>query len=110
MNVVSVHGGLVHIILSVASVNAQGVTALIANSPKLMKCHINTRFKQLSEDDRFNVRDFVLALKKRFPNRKLFSCGSLSLTQGKTYLTYNALNDFLMEHNTDLTSLWSSLI
>ena len=110
MHVVSAHGGLTHVILSVGAVTAQGVTTLIANSPKLKTCHINSRFRQFSEDYQFNVRDFISALKKKFPDRKLFSCGSLSLTQESTYIKFDALNYLLIERNTDLTSLWSSLI
>ena len=107
MDTVSAHGGLVHVVLRCLSVTTKGVTALIANSPKLMTCHIYAHVIS-SEGVQFNHRGFFSALKKKFPKRKLFSCGSCNLTQGRSiYLKHDALNDFLMEeHNTDLVSLW----
>ena len=58
-----------------------------------------------------NLRDYSPALKSKFSNRKLFTCGSCYLTQGVTQGTASffrkryILSDVLMEHNTDLTSL-----
>jgi len=108
MDTISAHHGLVHVVLRIHSVTTKGVIALISNSPKLMTFHIHAQSIISSEGVQFVNRDFMSALKKKFPNRKLFSCGSCHVTQGTIYLKHDALNEFLMEgHNTDLTSLWS---
>ena len=109
METISAHGGLVHVILRILSVTTKGVTDLIANSPKLITCCIHAHSIYSSEGVQFVHRGFISALKKKFRNRKLFSCGSCHLAQGTAvYLKHDALNDFLMEgYTTDLTSLWS---
>ena len=40
MTVISAHGGLVHVVLSVRSVTSEGVAALVRNSPNLITLHI----------------------------------------------------------------------
>ena len=108
MDTISAHGGLVHVVLFVFTVTTEGIAA---NSPKLETCHIYTFFICAPEGGQLNLRDYTPSLKRKFSNRKLFTCGSCYLTQGQTqgkssfFHKQNTLNDFLLERNTDLTSL-----
>jgi len=104
MNAVSAHFELVHVVLQAYSVSSSGITVLIANSPKLITCHIVTRFIRHSEGAQFNMKSFMAMLKKKFPNRKLFNCGSCHLE----VIKHDYVMDIIKKHdNTDLTSLWT---
>ena len=111
MHAISAHGGLVHVVLYVFKVTTEGIATLIANSPKLETCHIYTFFVRSPEGGQLNLRDYTPSLKRKFSNRKLFTCGSCYLTQRQTqgkssfFHKQDTLDDFLLEHNTDLTSL-----
>jgi len=104
MESISANGTLVHIFMEVNLVTGDGVTALIANSPKIMTCHIVARFiiasecevvnkshrskshrskHYLSKHKQLKLRDFKIALQERFPNRKLFYCGCYSLARSR---------------------------
>ena len=102
MDTISDHGALVHVVLCVHTVVTEGITTLIANSPKLDTFHIYTSFICVSQGDKLNLRDYNTTLKRKFSNRKLFTCGSCHLAQGHKQ---DISNDFLVEHNTDLVSL-----
>ena len=98
MDSISAHGGLVHVVMKVRSVTGDGVTALIENSPKLITCHIKVEHINASTG---RLLDFSTTLKKKFYNRKLFSCGGFSLS--RQYIT-----DFMIICiNSELTSVWS---
>jgi len=108
MDKISAHGGLVHVVLCVYTVTIDGIITLIANSPKLETCHIYTLNCFIPEGDhQFNLSSCSQTLKKIFHSRKLFTCGSYYLKQGMPMFvkTQLALNQILLERNTDLTSL-----
>jgi len=112
MDVISAHGGLVHVVFLVFIVTTEGIATLISNSPKLETCHFYTFFIRTPEGSTpLNLRDYNPILKRRFSNRKLFTCGSCYLTQGQTqgkpsfFRKEDTLNDILIEHNTELASL-----
>ena len=99
MESISAHGGLVHVVMEVQSVTGDGVTALIENSPKLTTCHIKVEHINASTGKLQDSRNTTL--KKKFYNRKLFSCGSYSFS--RQYIT-----DFMIIcNNSELTSMWS---
>ena len=102
MESISAHAGLIHVVMEVRSVTGDGIAALIKNSPKLMTCHINAEhFVTSTAGARIHLQDFKTTLKKKFYNRKLFSCGSYDFSR-------QPFTRFMMVHNnSDLTSLWS---
>ena len=111
MNIISAHGGLVHVVLYVYDVTTEGIATLITNSPKLETYHIYSFWIHSPEGRQINLRNYNPALRKKFSKRKLFTFGSCYFTQGGTQGTSSffnrreTLNDTLLELNTDLTSL-----
>ena len=105
MQSVSAHGRLVHVVLRVGILYADGITALIENSYELLTCHIYSRFflKTSGSYEYFTVNELEIMLKKKFSKRKLFTCGSfdLSCTQ--------SIEDLLIKCNADILSLWSTM-
>ena len=107
MESLSAHGRLNHIILQVGSVSGDGVTALVGNSPELMTCdivacHISASDKKMvSKGGQLKLRNFGIMLKKRFSNRKLFSCGWYNLEARERHYDYLVAFD-----NTELASLF----
>ena len=107
MESISTHGGLVHVFMRVKSITGNGVAALIENSPKIMTCHIvadriiASEGKVISKCDRVKLRDFKMALKERFSDRKLFSCGCYSLARSQ-HSSYR-----ITFQNTELVSLFN---
>ena len=66
MTSVSAHGGLVHVIMMVRSLTAEGITSLVMNSPKLIKLCFN-----LNRSVVFIVMNCNTELRKKFRHRKL---------------------------------------
>jgi len=94
MDMVSTHGGLIHVVLVVNSVTRKGITALIKNSPNLLSF-------RLDEGTKYNENNFKslsTSLRKKFADRQLFTSGLfglVSLVDGHGWL-----------QNTDLLSIW----
>jgi len=94
MDMVSAHGGLIHVALFVNSVTRKGITILIKNSPNLLSF-------RLDEQKIYKKNDFEplnASLCKKFGHRKLFTLGLFGL------VPVSNDNDWL--RNTDLLSLW----
>ena len=109
---VSVHGGLVHVALCVGVLFADGITALIGNSPKLLTCHIYTGRIVASDDNESDnndiaLKDMKMILKRKFSNRKLFTCGSFNLLKSRADQLFINIENLLIRH-TDMFSLWST--
>ena len=100
MHVVSAHGGLVLVILDVASVTKHGIVALVENSPNLITCHIYVKAKNNCHIS----RDFRSRLKKKYSQRKLFLCGSCHLSKG--VMPPNLLRVLHVCGSMDFFSLW----
>jgi len=92
MTSVSAHGGLVHVIMMVRSLTAEGITSLVMNSPKLIKLCFN-----LNRSVVFNVMNCNTELRKKFRHRKLLSADLYSLSS-------DIIEDVLCD--TDLRPLW----
>jgi len=103
MHLVSAHGGLVHVILSVNFVTQNGITALIENSPNLITCHIHVRTGTMWRI-LFNPKDFKSRLQRKYSHRKLFLCGRFHLVKGK--ICAYEFCELLREYTVDLASLW----
>ena len=101
MDSISIHGGLIHILLCVFRVTADGVITLIENSPKLLTCQIHVYLFHGSLTFLSNLRDFKMVLKKYFVGRKLFSCGNFRIVKQQQFMKTLDCN------NIDLNSLWS---
>ena len=97
MDKISAHGGLVHVILNVNSVNLNGIATLIGNSPNLITCHVYIRWSSCY------TTDFMSTLKK-YSERKLFLWGSYCLLKGD--MPTDEFHDLLVHGNLDLVSLW----
>ena len=108
MDMISSHGGLEHMILSVRSVTISGIYTLINNSPNLISfcAFIN---QPLCNDlgRKVQSKDFKAKVKKKFCHHKLFSVGTFRVAVGNQFFCQY---DMLTELNTDLNSLWSEVI
>ena len=101
MDLVSVHGGLVYVVLSVRSLTIDGIATLIRNSPKLLICRVYAEcITSVTQGTSLNLREPRTILKNKFSSRKLFLCGSFDLSRSQ--LDHDNL---LMD--TDLGPLWS---
>ena len=96
MDMVSVHGGLIHVALFVGSVTCEGVTILIRNSPSLLTFGLCEQRREQNYRESLNRW-----LSKKFPGRKLFTSGLFCLIQQTEEVN---CNEWLQ--NTDLLPLW----
>jgi len=88
MDMVSAHGGLIHVAFFVHSVSDEGITTPINNSPNLLTFGLHQESNCLGA-----------SLDMKFTHRKLFTSGSFDLVLEPSYE-----NEWL--HNTDLLSLF----
>ena len=109
LQLVSAHGGLVHVALCVGILFTYGIVALIGNSPKLLTCHIYTsRIVGSDDGEDITLKDMKVILKQKFSNRKLFTCGSFNLLKSKADKLFVDIENLLIERHTDIFSLWST--
>ena len=100
---ISAHGGLVHVVLHVNCISEYGIHALIENSPNLITLHIfilhdiNRAVHLLN-----NKKNFVMAIKQKFCDRKLFTCGSFR------FPAFDVGNLFI-NSDMDVASLWPTV-
>jgi len=52
------------------------------------------------------LRDMAMTIKRKFSDRKLFTCGSFNLSKSKGAFTIHDVDNLLIEHHTDIISLW----
>ena len=102
MTSVSAHGGLVHVVMRVASVTVEGITSLVRNSPRLITlyairtCDVDR--KVLGYDD---VEHFNDTIKKIFCHRKLF------IDSAGHYTAHSLSQEVFTQEGTDLLPLWN---
>ena len=106
MTSVSVHGGLFHVFLSVASVSVDGISVLIENSPKLITFQslMEIRDKGGRRLPPYEFVQFEKALKQKFHHHKLFYTGGYRLFQQN----YTSLSTFSFLEQTDVGNLWNT--
>ena len=103
MTSVSAHGGLVHVVMDVESLTAEGITSLVRNSPKLITSYLIVRNITLKETE--SVETFNIMLKEMFSQRRLFTKGYYCFDKfGKSNIS---LEDLLQEQDTDLLPHWN---
>ena len=102
MEYVSLYDGLTHVVMEVRSVTINGVTTIIGNSPKLLKCYICAYHMKMHMECVGVLQDFNWMLEKKFSNRKVFSGGNY-------YFSNKYYDNFLTMYNTELTSIWSNI-
>lgn len=108
MDMISSHGGLEHMILSVRSITVSGIHTLISNSPNLMSfCAFINQPLQNENGRKVQSKDFKAKVKKEYCHHKLFRAGTFRLAIGNHFFSQY---DVLTELNTDLNSLWSEFI
>lgn len=108
MDMISLHGGLEHMILSVRSITVNGIKTLISNSPKLMSfCGFIDQPLYNENGRKLQSKDFKTKMKKEFCHHKLFRAGCFRVSLGNQFFCQY---DILTELNTDLNSLWSRFI
>ena len=103
---VSVHGKLEYVVVSVDSVSAKGINALVKNSPKLITFHVYM-VKPICNENGVHINPATLktTLRKRFSNRRLFSIsGGCKIVQGNEEYQKR---DRLEEQTIDIFPLWS---
>ncbi|XP_065914895.1 uncharacterized protein [Dysidea avara] len=94
---ISAHGGLVHVVMNIRSMTAEGITSLVRNSPKLITLYLSAETIHHVDVENFNV-----TLKKMFCNRRLFTAGHYILfDNGKRKFSTE-----MMEQGTDLLPLY----
>ena len=98
MNKISVHGGLVHVILNVNAINQNGIAILIGNSPNLITYHVYIRWLP------FDPKKFKSTLEKKYSDRKLFLYGSCCLAKGE--MPTNEFHNLLVHGNLNFVSFW----
>jgi len=93
---VSVHGGLVHVVMMIRSLTAKGITCMVRNSPNMITlcCEIC---------ERATVERCNTTLKNIFKNRAQFTAGHYEIAE---YLDYDHVQNVLYEQGTDLFSPW----
>jgi len=92
MDIVSAHGGLIHVAFFVLSVSDEGITTLINNSPNLLTFGLHQELG--------NERNCLSgSLDMKFAHRKLFTSGSFDLL-------LEPLDENEWLRNTDLLSLF----
>ena len=100
MESVSAHGGLVHVVLQIATVTDKGVDILIHNSSQLEQLHI-CRCKQNGLSTLKNV------LRKKYYHRRLFTTGYFKLMfkepVNRFFFMYHLFNN---KQNTVFFPLW----
>ena len=74
MTSVSAHGELVHVVIMVESLTAEGITSLVRNSPKLITFLLYLKIGAET------VKNVNATLKKAFSKRRLFTAGYCSVT------------------------------
>ena len=94
MEAVSAHGGLIHVVFIVKSVNFNGIITLINNSPNLLTCLFGLSVKKQQYYKWLNTE-----LAERFGCRKLF----ISAQQANCR---RVVEDLEWLQNTDLLTLW----
>ena len=106
LQLVSVYGRLVHVVLCTDILYDIGATALIGNSHKLLMCHIYTsRIYSYKEHNFIALEVLEMMLRRSFCKRKLFTCGSFILADYKS--SNEIQHNLLMEEcNTNIFSLW----
>ena len=106
MQMVSVHGELVHVLLYVKSVTHEGITTLIMNSPKLLTFYVvgNTLS---SKEVMPRINDMELFYRKKFQNRKLFTAGTFRIGQSLRYCGYRFFVSYTVKLNIDIIPLWN---
>jgi len=106
LQAVSVHGGLVHVVLNVWSVSSDGLAVLIHNSPDLVTFHIVVDSALHDcKGTMVSMEQVETKLKRKFPLRRLFKSGSYIVARALTKLC-----DYMeveRQCNTDLCSLWT---
>ena len=96
MDMVSIHGGLIHVALFVGSVTCNGITTLIRDSPNLLTFALR---EQKARKESY-LKSLSGWLSKTFAGRKLFTSGLFTLARES--------NDAEWLSNTDLLPLWPS--
>ena len=92
---VSARGGLVHVVMMIQSLTAEGITSLVRNSPKLMTLCLKTRFDE-------SINNLKTTLKKMFPGRLLFKKCYCNVNGG----CFVSFEDVLHDQGTNLLQLW----
>ena len=106
MTTISVHGGLVYVVLCVRSVTSEGVTVLVMNSPNLLMLHVAVSGICDCNSDKVQSETLESRLKQVFTHRQLFVIGSYLVTMGYTDYELKTYPEWERWYNTDLGSLW----
>ena len=102
MKMLSAHGGLVHVILSVKSVAVNGIISLIENSPRLLTLNIYADSYVFNPCISINPIEYLEeSLAGMFSHKKLFNVGRLTLEHDYPYS-----RQFELMSGTDLFPLW----
>ena len=101
MDTILVHGRLLHVVMHVHSVTAEGIISLIANSPGLLIGAYQHAYNE--QNVRVYANDIRMTVKKTFPHRKLFSVGDFRLLRENYKDSPWHLDNFV--YDTDLLPL-----
>ena len=96
------HGGLEHVILCVKSLTAGSISDVIEHSYNLMTFGINLCSRVFTKTKQ---KQLIVAIKKRFSQRKLFNGGYFVIQHA---VVKACVNDNSLLQNTDLLSIWDS--
>ena len=99
MDSVSAHGGLVHVVLLVNSMTANGIASLIKNSPNLLTCLLG-----FCKKNKKYFNSLSASLGKKFRHRKLYTSGLSLIQEVKADNILGTGTEWLQ--NTNLLTLW----
>ena len=100
MTSISALGGLVHVVMKIRSLTAEGITSLVRISPKLITFYLVMSAETIY---RLDVEKFNETLKQMFLKRKLFTAGDYMLCDEWDYWIEKIR---LREQDTHLLPLW----
>ena len=107
MESVSVHGGLVHVVLQVATITDKGIGILIQNSSKLVQLHIGLSTSVHEQNGGFDPSTLHILLKNKYYYRSLFTSGYFKMKFNESidrfFFMYHLFNN---GQNTVFFPLW----
>jgi len=109
MHIVSAHGDLVHVLFYVQSMTHEGIFTLLMNSPKLLTFYAaaDCLSRNLMTPRINNAEALRLFYWKKFPNKKLFTAGTFTITNSHSSFGHQLFVSHIVKLNIDIVPMWN---